>query len=120
NLKIIGVAFDAEWEEMPEDRLRYCYLNTLLLEMEVQHINAIRQFTIIHNDEKLKTGIAKLQRVLNSYLTELIEKHNLKSSDLKVKVKNKYSEKDCAVLIYKSIVVVLDFISTTFYEYIDP
>lgn len=120
NLKIIGVAFDAEWEEMPEDRLRYCYLNTLLLEMEVQHINAIRQFTIIHNDEKLKSGIAKLQRVLNSYLTELIEKHNLKSSDLEVKVKNKYSEKDCAVLIYKSIVVVLDFISTTFYEYIDP
>lgn len=119
NLQVVGVAFDAEWMEVEENRLKYCYINSLLSEMEVQHINAIRQMTFIHDDNKLKSSITKFQRVFQSYLHEITEKFNLKPSNLKVKVKKNYTDVDCAALIYKSIVVVLDFISSTFYEYID-
>jgi len=120
SLQTVGVSIDAEWNEIEENRLKYCYINTLLNEMESQHINAIRQLNIAYSHNDFKSRIYRLQRILQSYLNEIIEKCKLKSSDLKIKVKKTYNDKDCAVLTYKSIVVVLDFISTTYYEYIDP
>lgn len=117
--QIIGIVIDAEWDEIEEDRLKYCFMNVQLKEMEVEHINAIRQVTYLDNEDKLKLDIAKIQRILQSYLNEIIDKYKLDYSDLNIKIKKKYTNKDCAALIYKSIVVVLDFISTTFYEYMD-
>lgn len=119
SLQIVGIAIDTEWNEIEESRLKYCYINTLLSEMEIQHINEIRQINIKYSDEDFKSRIIKLQRILHSYLNEITEKSKLKSTDLNIKLRKTYTDKDCAVLTYKSIVEVLDFISTTFYEYID-
>ena len=37
SLQTVGVSIDAEWNEIEENRLKYCYINTLLNEMENQH-----------------------------------------------------------------------------------
>ena len=119
SLQLVGMVIDASWDEVEENRLKYCYFNTLLLEMEKQYISNIRQINIVKSDNQLRSNIIKVQRDLSSNLNEIIIRFNLKPSDLKLKLKNDYTNKDCGVLIYKSMLVILDFISTTFYEFID-
>src|SRR5690554_2098827 len=118
-LQLVGMAIDADWDDVEENRLKYCYINIVLEDMEKKYISIIREINITQSDEQLKSSIIKLQRELHSNLNEIINTFNLKPSDLKITLKNNYTDKDCAVLIYKSMVEILDFISTTFYEFID-
>ena len=118
-LQLVGMVIDADWDDVKENRLKYCYINILLQDMEKQYISIIREINIAQSDEQLKSSIIKLQRDLHGNLNEIINTFDLKPSDLKVTLKNNYSDKDCAVLVYRSMVVILDFISTTFYDFID-
>lgn len=119
SVDIVGVALESEWYELDANRLMYGYVNVQLQEMETKYINTIRQLAMIKPEDVFRKGIIKIQRIFNSYLNEIIYEHKLKPSDLQLKVKTKYCKKDCSVLVYQSIIRVLDFISTTFYDFLD-
>lgn len=119
DIDIIGVALEAEWDEIDKNRLMYGYVNMQLQEMEAEHINTIRQLALTKPEDFFRKGIIKIQRIFNSYLNEIIFEHKFKPSDLQLKIKLNYCKKDCAILVYQSIVRVLDFISATFYDYLD-
>jgi hypothetical protein len=109
----------SDWSKIESDRLRYCHINHLLNSMEVEHIYEIRNFSLINDDEQSKVKISKLHRLLNSFLIELANSFHLKSTDLELSIKKEYSIRDCAVLIYRSIVKVLDFTYDSFRRYMD-
>ena len=113
------MSFVSDWSKIENNRLRYCHINHLLSNMEIEHINKIRYISLNKDDEKSRLKITKLHRLLNSFLNELTNKFELKSSDLELSIKKEYSIKDCAALIYRSIVKVLDFTYDSFKEYMD-
>ena len=109
----------SDWSKIESDRLRYCHINHLLNNMEVEHINKIRYISLNKDYEKSKLKITKLHRLLNSCLIELTNKFQLKSPDLELSIKKEYTIKDCAALIYRSIVNILDFTYDSFRGYMD-
>lgn len=115
----VSMPVASDWSKIEGDRLKYCYINQLLKNMEVEHINEIRSISLINDDELSKIKIAKLHRLLNSFLIELSNKFHLKPSDLKLKIKKEYSIRDCAILVYLSIVKVIDFTYKSFKRYMD-
>jgi len=116
---VIGVALESEWSEIDNDRLIYGYINIQLKEMEIEHINKLRKLALNNTEEVFKKGIEKLQRIFNSYLNEITNEYQLKSTDLNIKIKQSYNRKDCVMLVYRSIVKVLDFVTTTFHHSMD-
>lgn len=116
---IIGVALESEWSEIENDRLSYGYINFQLKDMEAEHIKKLRKLALNSTDEVIKKTIVKLQSIFNSYLTEIINEYQLKPIDLNIKLKQSYNRKDCAILVYRSIVKVLDFLTTMFYNLLD-
>ncbi len=116
---IIGVALESEWSEVDNDRLIYGYVNFQLKEMEIEHIKVLRKLALNFTEEIIKKTIVKLQRIFNSYLNEITNEYQLKPTDLNIKLKQSYNKKDCAILVYRSIVKVLDFVTTTFYHLMD-
>lgn len=113
------MSFVSDWSKIENNRLRYCHINHLLSNMEIEHINKIRYISLNKDDEKSRLKITKLHRLLNSFLNELNTKYELKSSDLVLSIKKEYTIKDCAALIYKSIVKVLDFTYDSYKDYMD-
>ncbi|PKR79571.1 hypothetical protein CW751_14570 [Brumimicrobium salinarum] len=118
-VQLVGMIIDADWDEVEKNRLKYCYFNRLLQEMEKKHIGIIKQINITQSEDQLKSSIIKIQRDLHGNLNEITNEFNLKSSDLEIKVKKVYTDKDCIILVYKSMLEILDYISTTFYDFID-
>src|SRR5690554_1394702 len=119
SVQLVGMIIDADWDEVEENRLKYCYINILLQDMEKQYISIIREINITQSDEQLKSSIIKLQRDLHGNLNEIINEFDLKSSDLDLKIKKVYTDKDCVILVYKSMFEILDYITLTFYDFID-
>src|SRR5690554_6647408 len=118
-LQLVGMVIDADWDEVEENRLKYCYINILLQDMEKQYISIIREINITQSENQLKSSIIKLQRDLHGNLNEIINEFDLKSSDLDLKIKKVYTDKDCVILVYKSMLEILDYITLTFYDFID-
>ncbi|MCC5922479.1 MAG: hypothetical protein JJT77_01735 [Crocinitomicaceae bacterium] len=115
----ISISKEINWTDLEENRLKYGYLNMVLNQIYTEHTKTLRDCSIRMNEIEFNTLVAKLQRILTSYLNELIEKYGLKHNDLKIKIKTRYTAKDHAVLIYRSIVNLMDFIVSTFSEFID-
>ncbi|RFC53196.1 hypothetical protein [Brumimicrobium aurantiacum] len=108
-----------DWNEIENDRLRYCYFNQLLENLKTEHIYEIRQITLIDDEETCKKKISKLHRLLNSFLIELTDRYKIKQADLTLQLKHEYTNRDCAILIYISIVEILDHTYKSFKRYLD-
>ena len=119
NFSLIGVTVESEWEELENDRLKYCYINLILHE----HIRKIkiklRSDFFSTKKEEARRLVAAVQSILKSYLNDILDQYKLKESDLQIKVKKNYSDKDCAALIYLSIIDLHNFIFNHFYELMD-
>ena len=111
SVQLVGMIIDADWDEVEKDRLKYCYINRLLQEMEKKHIGIIKQINITQSENQLKSSIIKIQRDLHGNLNEIINEFDLKSSDLDLKIKKVYTDKDCVILVYKSMLEILDYIT---------
>ena len=113
------MTIESEWEELESDRLKYCYIN-LLLQEHIRKIKIrLRNDFFSHDKEKAKIMVANVQSILNSYLNDVLNQYQLTETDLEIKVKANYTNKDCAALIYLSIIDLHNFIYAHFYELLD-
>lgn len=115
----IGIPYPTDWSEIEKDRLKYCYFNHHLNEIVRKTKSNLRADVFKSNEKDGKSLIEGIQRLLLSYLNDLVNQYELKESDLTIEVKPNYTNKDCAALIYLSIVDVLNFLYSHFPEKID-
>jgi len=115
----VSMPSNSEWTKIDEHRLRYCYINQLLSNMEVEHITEIRRISLVNDDEQSKAKISKLHRLLHSFLLELTSMFQLTPSELELQIKKEYTTRDCAILVYRSIVKIIDFTYESFKRYMD-
>lgn len=119
SFSVIGITIESDWEELESNRLKYCYTNLVLQEHKRKIKIKLRNDFFNTNKEEAKSSVATVQSILNSYLNDVLDQYNLKESDLKIKVKKTYTNKDCAALIYLSIIDLHNFIYSHFYDLMD-
>jgi len=119
NITQIGIPLMTEWNNLESDRLKYCYFNHQLNELVRKTKSNLRTDVFSCKEEKAKELIQGIQKLLLSYLQDLVSQYELKENDLIIKVKAQYTNKDCASLIYLSIVELLDFIYIHFPDKMD-
>lgn len=119
NYTLIGIQLPASWSELESDRLKYCYFNYQLQDI-VRKTKANLRTDVFNADiEEAFYLIQGVQRLLLSYLQDIVNQYDLKEEDLIISVKQKYTNRDCAALIYLSIVDLLNFIFQHFNQYLD-
>lgn len=119
NITHIGISFPSNWNDLEDNRLKYCYFNHQLKEIARKTKSDLRADVFNSSEAQSTELIHGIQTLLLSYLNDLVIKFKLKESDLIIKVKSEYSDKDCASLIHHSIVDILNFIYTHFPDKMD-
>jgi hypothetical protein len=119
NTTYIGIPLTTEWNNLENDRQKYCYFNHQLQEIVRKTKSNLRNDVFNSKEEKGKELIQGIQKLLLSYLQDLVYLYELKENDLILKVKSVYTNKDCASLIYLSIVDLLNFIYSHFPDKMD-
>lgn len=119
NYTMIGIPFQSEWSELESDRLKYCYFHHQLQEIVRKTKANLRTDVFNATPEEACSLIQGVQRLLLSYLQDIVNQYDLKEENLIISVKQKYSNQDCAALIYLSIVDILNFIFQHFNLYLD-
>lgn len=119
NTILVGIPFSSEWSKIDFDQLKYCYYNHQL-KLIAKRTKARLRTDMFHSEQvdgqKL---IRDIQRYILSYLFDVVQLYELKENDLVIRVKQTYTNRDCAALIYLSLVDILNFIFTHFKEYMD-
>jgi hypothetical protein len=119
NHSIVGIVVESEWDELESDRLKYCYTNNLLKETVRITKGNLRNDIFSKNKDNAKSIVSDVQKLLTSYLNDILTQYDIKESNLKIKVRESYSNKDCAALTYLSIIDLLNFIYSHFHELMD-
>jgi hypothetical protein len=119
NITQIGIPSMTEWNNLESDRLKYYYFNHQLNELVRKTKSNLRTDVFSCKEEKAKELIQGIQKLLLSFLQDLVSQYELKENDLIIKVKAQYTNKDCASLIYLSIVELLNFIYNHFPDKMD-
>ncbi len=119
SIQMIGVAFQSEWEELQPDRIKYGYINQILDETVCKTKSNLRAHIFSLQEKEAKNTLDSVQRLLISYINDVLQQFDLNESDLEIKVKPAYSNNDCAALIYLSIVDIMNFMDRHFYKLLD-
>jgi len=119
NTFLVGIPFSSEWSEIDFDRLKYCYYNHQLKLIAKKTKARLRTDVFQSEHSESQKLIRDMQRYMLSYLFDVVQLYELKENDLIIRVKPSYTNRDCAALIYLSLVDILNFIFVHFKDYMD-
>ncbi|PWH86766.1 hypothetical protein DIT68_00425 [Brumimicrobium oceani] len=110
NIQSIGVCRNSSWNEINYDRSKYCYYYQVLKKSSFDLKSRIKLLDFELDEIDFKKLITKVQKTLMLYLKELSKTYTIKNNLLSFRVKSSYNNQDYFLLIYSSIINLLNYL----------
>jgi hypothetical protein len=115
----VGICENSSWNEIDQNRVKYCYYYRVLTEYQTKIKRAIHEAYFVLNESDFRKLIIAVQKSLMYYIKELKKQHDVNPDLLEYKVKESYTNQDCFSLIYISLIELLNFLYENHHDEFD-
>lgn len=108
NIRQIGICQNTSWNEIEQQRLKYCYYHQLLSDCQRKIKKLINVAVFDLKSFEFTKLIVNIQKSLIYYLNELKKKHKIDPHRINYQLKDYYTNQDCISLVYMSLIEMLN------------
>lgn len=120
SLKQICIEYEADWNELPLDQLKYSYFSTLLKkECEMIRKRIKSNFFKLEDKQNTDFYIHRLQRYLVDVSYDMMRVYNFNLDKLNYSLKEQYTDEDIYAMVYMHLEELIGFVEKNYLQHID-
>ncbi len=118
NHHLIGVMHQKEWEQLDPYLVKFCYYHLMLTSYVKNLKRSLFNELYKLDDQCVKRRVNRTHTRLINFCDQVIHKYDLSTSDLKLKIKTSYTDKDCMAIVYLHLNDLINFLVNDYFYYL--
>jgi|GEM_PF-7025553 len=120
SIKQICIEYEADWNDLPLDQLKYSYFSTLLKkECEMIRKRIKSNFFKLEDKQNTDFYIHKLQRYMIDVSYDMMRVYNFNLDKLNYSLKEEYTDDDIYAMVYLHLEELIVFVEKNYLQHID-